>query len=122
MRANFNVLLVSTIAVALLAGCGGRSNINAGYTGKATTTGGGTTSTSGGSVGVNMQSGPAAAAVIGVVVVGAALHAAGGSEPMERRDTLSPSPAKVDLDSTRRVLEVDCSKPIADYSANIKCK
>jgi hypothetical protein len=122
MRANVKALLVSTITVALLAGCGGRSNINAGYTGKASTAGGGTTSTTGGSVGVNMQSGPAAAAVIGVVVVGAALHAAGGSEPMEQRDTLAPTPTNVELDRSRKVLEVDCSQPIEDYSANIKCK
>ncbi len=114
-------LLGLAIAAAIVAGCGGRANVNAGYTGKATTTGGGKTSTSGGSVGVNMQGGSTAAAVIGVVVVGAALHAA-DSETMEQRDTLSPSPAKIELDSTRRVLEVDCSKPIADYSANIKCK
>jgi len=119
---NTKALLGLAIAAAILAGCGGRSNINAGYTGKATTTGGGTTSTAGGSVGVNMQSAPAAAAVIGVVVVGAALHAAGGSEPMEQRDTLSPSPASVELERSRKVLEVDCSQPIADYSANIKCK
>jgi len=118
---NAKTLFGLAIAAAIIAGCGGRANVNAGYAGKATTTGGGTTSTTGGSVGVNMQSGPAAAAVIGAVVVGAALHAA-DDEPMEQRDTLEPTPTKIELDSTRRVLEVDCSKPIEDYSANIKCK
>lgn len=38
-------------------------------------------------------------------------------------DALSPAqPVPAPLDPARRVLEADCTRPIADWSANLKCR
>jgi len=57
---------------------------------------------------VSGQASPAAWALIGVGVI-----AWGGAHPA------SPPPP---LDAGRRVNEVDCTKPIKDSSANLKCR
>lgn len=66
------------------------------------------TSVSGGSVGVNFQGASTAAALIGIVMLGAATHAPEVSPPV--------------MDETRRVQLVDCTQPIADWSANLRCR
>lgn len=119
---HVRALLIAAFAAVFVSGCGGNANINAGIAGRSTTSAAGTTTTTGGAVNVGAQGGPAAAAVLGIAIVGAAIYAAEGAETIEQRDTLAPSPRRVELDETRRVREVDCSKPIEDYSANIKCK
>jgi hypothetical protein len=109
------------LLVAALAGCGGRSNVNAGFSGSKTSTGGAGTTTTGGSVGIQAQGGSAAAAALGIAVMGAAIYASERSGS-EERGALAPGGAAPPLDATRTVREVDCAKPIEDYSANIKCK
>jgi hypothetical protein len=39
-----------------------------------------------------------------------------------RGDSDSAGRAEPELDPTRRVQERDCSKPIEDYSANLRCR
>ena len=115
-------LLIAAFAAVLASACGGNANINAGIAGRTTTSAAGTTATTGGAVSAGAQGGPAAAAVLGIAIVGAVIYATEGADSIEQRDTLAPSPRRVELDERRKVLEVDCSRPIADYSANIKCK
>jgi hypothetical protein len=66
------------------------------------------TTTTGFSAGFSGQASPAAWALIGVGVI------AWGSA------NAAPPPAP--LDPGRRVNEVDCTKPIQDWSANLKCR
>jgi hypothetical protein len=42
------------------------------------------------------------------------------ANPFEALSMEPPAPPA--LDPTRRVLEVDCTKPIEDWSANLKCR
>lgn len=115
-------LIIAAFAAVFVSSCGGNSTINAGIAGRSATSAAGTTTTTGGAVSAGAQGGPAAAAVLGIAIVGAVIYAAEGGDPVEQRDTLAPSPRRVELDERRKVSEVDCSKPIQDYSANIKCK
>jgi hypothetical protein len=119
MRA-LTVTIVFLLAAAL-AGCVGRSNVNAGFAGsRVSAPSAGTTST-GGSVGVQVQGGSAAGAALGIAVMGAAIYASERSGP-DGEGALAPGAAAPPLDATRKVREVDCTQPIEDYSANIKCK
>lgn len=65
-----------------------------------------------GAVGVSIASGSGAAAVGAALVLGTMFYY--GTEPRERKP-----PPMLDL---RRVNEQDCTKPIADYSANLRCR
>jgi len=65
------------------------------------------TTTTGLSVSVSGQASPAAWALIGIGVI------AWGSG-----QATTPPP----LDAGRRVNEVDCTRPIEDWSANLKCR
>ena len=77
------------------------------------TSGGGTTTTvTSASVAVSGSGGTA-----GWVLLGIGLIAAEAVNPVR---PLEPPPGP--LDPRRRVNEVDCTKPIADWSANLKCK
>lgn len=99
------------ILALLIAGCS--------HTSVQVSSGGTTTTTSyGASVGIS-GSGTATWALIGIGLIAAGLA---GQRPLERTDPLAASePARV-LDSARRVNEQDCSQPIKDWSANLKCK
>lgn|SRR5689334_5726832 len=37
-------------------------------------------------------------------------------------DAMRPTPLRPPLDPGRRVLEADCTKPIEDWSANLRCR
>lgn len=63
------------------------------------------------SVNVDIRGGSNAAAVLGIALFAAA--ASSGASPAQ------PAPQ---LDAARRVNEVDCTKPIKDWSANLKCR
>ena len=74
-----------------------------------TTSGG--TAISSSSAGLNVQaSGSSAAALIGLGIAGAVIHR---SEASGRAPELAP---------VRRVNEQDCTRPIEDISANLKCR
>jgi hypothetical protein len=95
---------LSLIVVVLLAGCA-HSNASLNSSGSM---GGGTTAV-GGQVSAG-GSGAAAVALFAIAIV--AIH---GSEITYTQ----PVP---ELDGSRRVNEQDCSKPIKDWSANLKCR
>ena len=101
--------MTRTVALALallLAGCGGHSNVQIS---SATTPAGGVST--GGSVQGQSQSTLAVLIAIGVLM--------GVSYASDRQLPASPSPA---MDSSRSVNEQDCTKPIVDRSANLRCR
>jgi len=91
-----------------IAGCAhGQVQFNGGA---ASTTSGGTAISSS-SAGLNVQaSGSTAAALIGLGIAGAVIYR---SEASGRAPELAP---------VRRVNEQDCTRPIEDISANLKCR
>jgi len=82
----------------LIAGCASHTRISAGEGGPA-----------GVRVGIDVRSGSAAGAVIAIGVLGAMYGS--GSEPDPPR-----------LLEGRKVNEQDCTKPIEDPSANLRCR
>lgn len=98
-RDRMNRFLALIIAV-LVVGCA-HSNVSLNSSGSAAS---GTTTVSG-QVSAG-GSGAAAVALFAIAVV--AIHG-----------TTQPAP---ELDGSRRVNEQDCSKPIRDWSANLKCR
>jgi len=93
------------LSVALLSACTHASVV--------ATSGGATTTVTSTSVAVSSSGGSAGTIVLlGIVLLG--LEAANPVQPLDPRP-----PA---LDPQRRVNEVDCTKPIADWSANLKCR
>lgn len=97
--------------VLLIAGC---SHASVRYD-----TGGGTVTTSA-SVSAGYSGSSAAAwALIGIGLIAAEL--AGREAARERGLEPQPAPAQP-MDAKRQVNEVDCTKPIANWSANLKCR
>lgn len=117
--------IASLLLVILLAGCSANTNVRFG-SGATTVPPPGTAVTSS-SVGAHVQSGSAAAALIAIGILAAAWHGS-ESERYGVRDRLDPfapvsRPALgLQLDESRRVNEQDCTRPIEDWSANLKCK
>ena len=108
-----DVMKLSVLVIAvLLSGCS--------HTSVQMSSGGGTTSVSTG-VSVNYSgSGSAAAwALIGIGLIAAELA---GSEAARARGLEPERPAERRLDAQRQVNEVDCTRPIENWSANLKCK
>ncbi|MGH8707194.1 MAG: hypothetical protein ACREVD_03950 [Burkholderiales bacterium] len=106
-------LLVPVLAV-LIAGCS--------HTSVQLNSGGGTTTTSAGvSIGYSGSgSGRAAAwALIGIGLIAAEI---GGSAAARERELEPERPGERTLDAQRRVNEVDCTKPIENWTANLRCK
>ena len=66
------------------------------------------TTVSGGSLGIHVNGGSAAAVLLGIAVLGIASHA--------------PEVSPAVMDEARRVQLVDCTRPIADWSANLRCR
>ncbi len=100
--------IAATILLALcVAGCGGNSYVQAGASGSPSTG-----VSTGGSVSVQGRTTFGALLVIGIL--------AGMSYSSERE--MPPSGRAPELDASRRVLEQDCTRPIEDWSANLRCK
>jgi hypothetical protein len=90
-----------------VAACGGNSNV------QVTSSGSPSTGVStGGSVNVQGRSTFGALLAIGLL--------AGASFGSDRG--MPPSARAPELDASRRVLEQDCTKPIVDWSANLRCR
>jgi hypothetical protein len=111
------------LALALLvAGCGGNSYM------QLTSSGSPATGVStGGSV--HVQGGSTFAALLAIGILAGASYAGDReyeSSGMQRRSSpftpMQRHGAVPELDATRTVNEQDCSKPIVDWSANLKCK
>lgn len=94
------------VLVAWLAGCANAAVV-------ASSGGSAGATTAGASVTAVGQPSPLAWALLAVYLVGAA-QSSSGLDAGER----SPPP----LDARRQVNEVDCTRPIADWSANLHCK
>ena len=98
-------LLPLLAAACLLAGCTHASVV-------ATSGGATTTTVTTASVAVSGSGGAGGWVLLGIVLIAA--------EMVNPVRPLEPPPGP--LDPGRRVNEVDCTKPIADRSANLKCK
>lgn len=86
----------------LLAGCGGNANVQA-YSNNAS---------AGGSVTIPGRS--SLGTLLSIVFLAGVSYEA---------DRAVPWPGNLpELDPTRRVIEHDCTKPIEDWSANLKCR
>jgi hypothetical protein len=72
------------------------------------------------SAGVSGHASPAMWALIGIGLIAA--EAANPTRPIQGRPDALRAPAPGALDSRRRVNEVDCTKPIRNWTANLKCK
>ncbi len=99
--------LAAALAGLCLAGCGGHSHVQVGS--------GGPPSSGvppGGSVSVQGHASAGTLLMLGIFVGASA-----------RSGEAMPSAARVpELDATRRVAEQDCTKPIEDWSANLRCR
>jgi hypothetical protein len=81
---------------------------------------GGGTVTTGTSVSVGYSGSSSAAwALIGIGLIAAELA---GSEAARERGLEPERPGERKMDAQRRVNEVDCTKPIENWSANLKCR
>ncbi|MDA8109312.1 MAG: hypothetical protein M0015_11860 [Betaproteobacteria bacterium] len=100
--------LTAVLAAAALVGCA--STASAHFGGGITSVAPGT-SVGGATVGVHIESGSAAAARIGVGFLSVTVY--GAEEPPTRVPKLDPR---------RSVNAQDCSQPIANPSANLKCE
>ncbi len=88
--------IATILLVSCIAGCGGNSNVQA----------------SGGSVSVQGRTSVGALLLIGLLA---------GISYESDRGTATPERVP-ELDAARRVNEQDCTKPIEDWSANLKCR
>ena len=114
--------LFASILCALLVGCSAHTNVRIGSGAAGVPPG---TSVTSSSVRASVQSGSAAGALIAIGLLAAAWHGA-GIERFSDRHGVEPFSAIVGplppLDELRRVHEQDCTRPIEDWSANLKCK
>ncbi len=90
-----------------VAGCGGNSYVQFASSGSPATG-----VSSGGSVSVQGSSALGTLIAIGILA-GASYHG---------DHTVPLSPRDPEMDSARRVAERDCTKPIEDWSANLRCR
>ena len=110
---------VALVLASLLVGCA-HSNVSLNSSGSAA----GATSSFSGQVSAG-ASGAAAVVLFAIAVVaihGRELSDGSTSTRGEPSAAITPTPPPLGLDSSRRVNEQDCSKPIKDWSANLKCR
>ncbi|HUF82847.1 MAG TPA: hypothetical protein VMN03_17055 [Burkholderiales bacterium] len=82
---------------------------------------GGGVTTSSGSVSIG-YSGHGSAAVWALIGIGLIAAEYGGSRAARERGLEPPAKPAQPMDASRQVNEVDCSQPIQDWSANLKCR
>jgi hypothetical protein len=82
---------------------------------------GGGVTTTGGSVSIG-YSGHGSAAVWALIGIGLIAAEYGGSAAARGRGLEPERAGERKLDATRQVNEVDCTKPIANWSGNLKCR
>lgn len=111
--------VASLLLAILLAGCSANTNVRFGTGATSVPLG---TAVTGSSIGAQVQYGSAAATLIAIGILAAAWH---GSESdrygVDRLDPFAPV-GRGQLDASRRVYEQDCTRPIEDWSANLKCR
>ena len=111
----------SILCVAVLAGCSSSANVRIGSGGTGASPG---TSVTSSSAGVRVDAGSAAGTLIAIGMLAAVWH---GSEDdrygaRARLDPFAAAGSAPALDETRRVNEQDCTRPIEDWSANLRCR
>lgn len=112
--------LVVLFTAALCAGCSATTRVNvAAGTGGAVPQAG--TSTSGGSFGLHVQGGSGAAAIVAAGTIAALIY--GREDTRERYlvEPWTPAPAPELLEG-RAINVQDCTKPIRNPSANLRCR
>lgn len=110
IAARYRLKRGAVLLLALLVmGCGGNSNVQL---------------SSGGTVAV--QGRTTLGGLIAVGVLGATVYAESDNDGIRYRaspfDAIGPARPAPQLDPARRVLEQDCSQPIEDWSANLRCR
>jgi len=99
---------IAAVASAFLAGCATQGQVSGGT----------------GSVGFQIQSGRAALIALGILAIIAEHEREEGYRHANPLTALDPSAPRAvpPMDASRMVNEQDCSKPIADGSANLRCR
>ncbi len=113
IEARDRVIRLLLILAVLVSGCSGQASLRA-------TSGGG--APPGGSVGVDVRSTSTAGALIGLGVVAIAIHGSGEGYARSRVSPPGFEPIAPPMDPARVVREADCTRPIEDLSANLRCK
>lgn len=111
----------SWLCIAALAGCSAQANVRLG-TGAAAVPPG--TSVASSSVGAQVRSGSAAGTLLAIGILAAAWYGS-DSERYGVGDRANPFGAAgpvPQLDEMRRVNEQDCTRPIEDPAANLRCR
>ena len=102
---------IAFIAAFLVAGCS--------HTSVQVSSGGTTTTGGGASVSVSGHGSSAAWVLIGIGLIAAEY---GGSQAGRERGLEPQAPPARPMDESRQVNEVDCTRPIENWSANLKCR
>ena len=114
---------LAAFVCALLAGCSSQANVRTGFSGGAGAPAG--TVTAGSQFGAQIQSGSAAGTLLAVGILAAAWYG-GDRERMPERYGFGAFPGGripvPPLDESRRVHEQDCTRPIEDGAANLRCR
>jgi len=102
---------LAALLCALFAGCSSQANVRAGFSG----------ASAGSQVSVQVQSGSALGTLLAVGILAAAWY---GEERERYGFGASPgaSAPVPPLDESRRVNQQDCTRPIADGAANLRCR
>ena len=110
----------SLLCVAVLAGCSSSANVRIGA-GPSVPPG---TAATGSSVGVRVDAGSAAGTLIAIGMLAAVWHGSENDRYGVRAglDPFAAAGSAPPLDETRRVNEQDCTRPIEDWSANLRCR
>lgn len=105
---------IAVALVLLLAGCGGHANVQ------------GSANNGAASAAVSFPGRASLGTLLTVIILAGISYES--DREMERTarfphtSSLPGSPYAPDLDPSRRVLEHDCTKPIEDWSANLRCR
>jgi hypothetical protein len=111
-----------TIACALIAGCSSSGNVRVGLSGNTGGVAPGTAS-AGASLTAQIASATVAGTLITVGMLAAAWHGAEADRLAGRYGSeFAPNAPLPPLDGSRRVNEQDCTRPIEDGGANLKCR
>ena len=117
-------VLVAVLIAVLAAGCTyTRVDANSNSSSRVNSVPPGTSSTSG-QVSTHLQGGPAAAALIAIILLGGAIEYSREDHPMPSPGTLIPlnvAPTP-ELAPERRIAEQDCTRPIDLAAGNLRCR
>src|SRR5512134_235964 len=109
---------LAALLCALFAGCSSQANVRVGFSGGAGAQAG--SASAGSQVGAHVQSGSIVGTLLALGILAAAWH--GGDRERYGFGAFPGESAPVPpLDESRRVNVQDCTQPIEDESANLRC-